>query len=221
MCKHLIARHQLKWCYYSFKIFPRFWLAKSTCIIHHKGLVIIYQEAGGWCNVKYAMLDFCWLDFSLTWFLLTPPAPPHPPLSSGMHETKSMYLSSYQVQLIDILFKATLNLDSSCSSPRLCVDNCRIDIKVLGALNHFFFFSWLLFSFRAWNTNLCKDTVFFLWVVFWFTTEWIRRGLIVALPILLSLNALSKFLDDIFFDCFQLCLFCSIFSKVMVCYVPS
>ena len=34
---------------------------------------------------------------------------------------------------MDILFKATLNLDSSCSSPRLCVDNCRIDIKVLGA----------------------------------------------------------------------------------------
>ena len=25
----------------------------------HKGLVIIYRE-GGWCNVKYAMLDFCW-----------------------------------------------------------------------------------------------------------------------------------------------------------------
>ena len=59
--------------------------------------------------------------------------PLHPPLSSGMHETKSMYLHvlSHHVQLIDILFKATLNLDLSCSSPRpYCVDNCincRID----------------------------------------------------------------------------------------------
>ena len=25
-----------------------------------KGLVIIYRDGGGWCNVKYAMLDFCW-----------------------------------------------------------------------------------------------------------------------------------------------------------------
>ena len=100
-----------------------------------KGLVIIYREGGGWCNVKYAMLDFCW-------------PPPHPPLSFGMHETKSMYLSSHHVQLIDILFKATLNLDLSFSSPTPCVDNCRIDIKVLGALNHFSFFSQLLFLFH-------------------------------------------------------------------------
>ena len=85
--------------------------------------------------------------FTLTWVLLTNPPPPIPPLSSSTHETKSMYLSSHHVQLIDILFKATFNLDSKCSSPRLCVDNCHIDIKVLGALNHFFFFSWLLFLF--------------------------------------------------------------------------
>ena len=77
-----------------------------------------------------------------------PPPPPNPTLSSGMHETKSMCLSSQHVQLIDILFKVTLNLDLSCSSPRPCVDYCRIDINVLGALDHFFFFSRLPFLFR-------------------------------------------------------------------------
>ena len=25
---------------------------------HTRGLVIIYRKEGGWCNVKYAMLDF-------------------------------------------------------------------------------------------------------------------------------------------------------------------
>lgn len=137
------------------------------------------------------MLDFCWpAPFYFNMIFADPPS--HSPLSLGMHETKS-----HHVQLIDILFKTTLNLDLSCSSPRPCVDKCCIDIKVLGALNHFFFFS-RLFFFRAWNTNLCKDTVFFLWVVFWFTIEWIRRRLIVALPTLLSLNSFSKFLDDTF-----------------------
>ena len=33
----------------------------------NKGLVIIYPEGGGWRNVKYAMLDFCWPPpFTLT-----------------------------------------------------------------------------------------------------------------------------------------------------------
>ena len=159
------------------------------------------------------MRAHCFMGYGIKFF-----SPAH--RNDVIRSPRSMYLSSHHVQLIDILFKATLNLDSSCSSPRLCVDNCCIDIKVLGAVNHFFFFSRLLFLFRAWNTNLCKDTVFFfLWVVFWFPSEWIRRWLIVAVPILLSLNAFSKFLDDIFFNCFQLCLFCSIFSKVMVCYI--
>ena len=46
-----------------------------------------------------------------------PPPPPHPSLSSGMHETQSMYLSSNHVQLIGILFNATLNLDSVSMYP--------------------------------------------------------------------------------------------------------
>ena len=29
-----------KWFYYSFKIFPQFWLAKSTCIIHYNQLLM-------------------------------------------------------------------------------------------------------------------------------------------------------------------------------------
>ena len=107
-----------------------------------KGLVIIYRAGGGLVQCKICHSWFLLTPpFTLTWFLLTP----HPPLSSGMHETKSMYLSSQHVKLIDILFKVTLNLVLSCSSPRPCVDYCRIDIKVLGALNHFFFFSRLLF----------------------------------------------------------------------------
>ena len=31
---------QYKSCYYSFKIFPQLWLAKSTCIIHHNQLLM-------------------------------------------------------------------------------------------------------------------------------------------------------------------------------------
>ena len=114
-----------------------------------KRLVIIYREGGGLVQCKICHSWFLLTPpFTLTWFLLTPPPTPHPPLSSGMHETKGMYLSSQHVKLIDILFKVTLNLVLSCSSPRPCVDYCRIDIKVLGALNHFFFFSRLLFLFR-------------------------------------------------------------------------
>ena len=30
----------IKSCYYSFKIFPQFWLAYSTCIIHHNQLLM-------------------------------------------------------------------------------------------------------------------------------------------------------------------------------------
>ena len=33
-----------KYIYYSFKIFPRFWLAKSTCIIHHNQLLMTKFE---------------------------------------------------------------------------------------------------------------------------------------------------------------------------------
>ena len=34
----------------------------KTCVKDYgdRGLVIIYREGGGWCNVKYAMLDFSW-----------------------------------------------------------------------------------------------------------------------------------------------------------------
>ena len=40
-----------------------------------------------------------------------------------------MYLLSHHIQLIDILFKPTLNVDSSCPPPRPGVDNCRILIN--------------------------------------------------------------------------------------------
>ena len=36
----LQASHTIITCYYSFKIFPRFWLAKSTRLIHHNQLLM-------------------------------------------------------------------------------------------------------------------------------------------------------------------------------------
>ena len=53
--------------YYSFKIFPRFWLAKSTCIIHHNQLLMtkfgrILCLTRKWCQkCSLLQVELFWL----------------------------------------------------------------------------------------------------------------------------------------------------------------
>ena len=119
----------------------------KTCVKDYgdRGLVISYRK-----GVQLVQCKICH-----AWFLLTPP-PCNTPLSSSMHETKSMYLhvSSHHVQLIDILFKGTWNLDLSCSSPRpYCVDNC-INCRIACCRQ---IFQWRLRIYTLWPTYIGKQ----------------------------------------------------------------